>query len=135
VPLTLDDASDPVIVVEIRGRLTPSDVETFMATGAHYVGRATHYGMVFVPHTLTAPSFQDLKALLAWMKEHRAELDRWFVAMVLVSDSAVLRGTLRALLGLAPLRAAHFVTANLEEAKAWAAQTIERASAGRNDVR
>lgn len=133
-PLTLDDASDPVIVVEIRGRLTPSDVETFMATGAHYIGRATPYGMVFVPHTLAVPSFQDLKALLAWMKEHRAELDRWFVAMVLVSDSAVLRGTLRALLGLAPLRAEHFVTADLEEAKAWATKVIHGADATRSGV-
>jgi hypothetical protein len=73
---------------------------------------------------MSVPAFAELKVLLAWMRQHRAELDRWYLAMALVSDSPVLRGALRAILALGPLAARQLVCADVEEAVTWAGNIV-----------
>ena len=120
----IDDSHAPVLVIELSGRLEPADVDLFLRTGEGYIARREPYAFVFVPRSMEVPSFAELKSLIAWMRAHSSELDRWFRAMALVTDSAVMRGALRGILVLSPMRAQQRVTADLDEAIAWAVEIV-----------
>lgn len=124
--LHIDDAHTPVLVVELSGRLEAADVALFLRTGEGFIARSEPYAFVFVPRGIEVPSFAELKSLIAWMRAHSSDLDRWFRAMALVTDSAVMRGALRGILGLSPMRAQQLVTADLDEAVAWAVEVVKR---------
>ncbi|HWB78338.1 MAG TPA: STAS/SEC14 domain-containing protein [Nannocystaceae bacterium] len=123
-PLRIDAAHAPVLVVELHDRLTAVDIETFLQTGEGYIARGEPYAFVFVPRGMAVPSFAELKTLIAWMRAHKRDLDRWYRAQALVTESAVMRGALRAILSLSPIDAPQLVTADLDEAIAWAVQQL-----------
>ncbi len=127
--LRIDDSRAPVLVIELVDRLTPADVELFLQTGEGFIARREAYAFVFVPRSMAVPSFAELKTLLAWIRAHKADLDRWFRAMALVTGSAVMRGALRAILELSPIDSPKLVTADLDEAIAWAVRELRAAGA------
>lgn len=129
VTLRIDDSRAPVLVIELFGRLDPADVALFLATGEGYISRRQPYSFIFVPRDIEVPSYAELKVLLMWIREHKADLDRWFVAMGLITDSAVMRGALRGILVLSPMRAPQLVTEDVEAAVAWATDIVAAAPA------
>jgi hypothetical protein len=124
VALRIDESRAPVLVIELFGRIDHADVKLFLATGERYISQRRPYAFVFVPRSLAVPSYAELKTMLMWMREHRADLDLWFRAMALVTDSAVMRGAMRGVLVLSPLRAPQLVTDDIHAAIEWAEQLL-----------
>lgn len=125
--MTIDDSRFPVVVMDVWDRMADEDVAGFLAGGDRWLARKEPYAIVTVARQALIPGMAQLKPALQWMKEHEVELERWHRAFALVTDSAVVRGAMRAILILRPMSAHQLVTASRDEAIAWAERTVGRA--------
>jgi hypothetical protein len=126
VTLIVDESHYPVVVVEVRDAITDADVDQLLADGSRWLARETEYATIYSAHKLSLPSARNLKRLAAWMKDNKAALDRWHRCAVYVTDSAMLRGFLRALFRLQPLHAVQHATVDLDEAFTFAHEVLGR---------
>lgn len=124
--LSIDESRFPVVVLDVRDRMTEDDIRGVLAAGERWLARTQPYAIVVVAQQTGIPAISTLKPAFHWMKEHEDELERWHCAFALVTDSAVVRGAMRAVLILRPMSAHQLVTASRNEAIAWAESIVGR---------
>jgi hypothetical protein len=122
--LIVDDTNFPVVVVEIRDAITDADVDQLLSDGDQWLARETPYATIYSAHKVALPSARSMRRLAAWMKDNKAQLDRWHRCAVYVTDSAMLRGFLKALFRIQPLKARQHATTDLDEAFAFARKAL-----------
>lgn len=124
--MTVDDSRFPVIVIESWDRMDDRDVAGFLEGGERWLARQRPYVIVVISRQSSIPAMAQLKPALQWMKDRKADLDRWHRGFALVTDSAVARGAMRAILALRPMSAHQLVTGSRDEAVAWAEALVAR---------
>jgi hypothetical protein len=122
--LDIDESRFPLIVIELHDRVTDEDAQAFMDGGVRWIGQRRPYGLVLIPRSLSLPRIEQLKPLIKWMNEHAEGLDTYHRVIAIVTDSAMLRGALKAIFKLRQLYAEQFVTKDRDEAIEWAAQRL-----------
>ena len=120
----MEESGYPVVVIEVIDSITDEDVDRLLADGERWLGRGRPYATVYVASKASVPSGRNLRRLAAWMKDHKEELDRYHRCAVYVTGSAVLRGFLRALFSLQPLRAQQHATEDLDEGIGFANRVL-----------
>ncbi len=123
-PLIVDESHFPVLVVEVRDAITDSDVDQLLADGSRWLAAETEYATIYTAHKVSLPSGRSLRRLSGWMKENKLALDRWHRCAVYVTNSAMLRGFLRALFRIQPLQARQHATESLDEAFEFAHEVL-----------
>lgn len=118
--MSIDESRFPVVVIDVWDRMDDGDVAGFLAGGERWLARRLPYAIVVVARQAGIPAIAQLKPALQWMKDRKADLDRWHRGFALVTDSAVVRGAMRAILVLRPMSAHQLVTAERDEAIVWA---------------
>jgi hypothetical protein len=124
VGMSIDESRFPVVVIECWDRMDDDDVVGFLAGGQRWLTRKRPYAIIVVARQAGIPAIATLKPALQWMKDRKADLDRWHRGFALVTDSAVVRGAMRAILVLRPMSAHQLVTASRDEAIAWAQELV-----------
>jgi hypothetical protein len=125
--LVIDESAYPIVVIEVREALTSEDVLAFTTHGDKWLGLKRPYATVIVAGELRMPGISKLRQLAAWMKAHLPELDAYHRVSAYVTTSPMVRGVLRAALGLQPIKAAQIVTGDREEAIAFARRVLGEA--------
>lgn len=120
----MEESEYPVVVIEVVDGITDEDVDRLLADGERWIAMGQPYATVYVASKVSLPSSRNLRRLASWMREHKEELDRYHRCAVYVTGSAMLRGFLRALFSLQPLRAQQHVTEDLGDGVLFASKVL-----------
>lgn len=123
-PLVVDESRWPIVFIEIHGGLDARDVRTFEEGGDRWLARGEDYATIIEAAGMSMPAVGRLKELAEWMRRNAEGLDNRHRCGVYITDSAMLRGVLRAALKFHPLKATQHVTTSREKAFEFAEQAL-----------
>jgi hypothetical protein len=124
-PIHLDEASSPIIVITMTGRLDQAELNDYYESFTTLMTRARRSGLmlgvVIDGRTTLPPGAVERRSISAFMgRNDRLMADTIFGEAIVLSN-ALQRGVLTALLWVRPLPMPYTVCATVQEGRTWLA--------------
>lgn len=120
VPYEYDESAWPVVQFRFIGRLELPDIDRYFADGDAVVAGARSYACVMDGTAMLLPEVDFVRRQARWIREHQPQMRRVNRGVAFVTQSALIRGLVRAILHLQPLPVPYASFGDVEEAMAWA---------------
>jgi hypothetical protein len=125
-PLLVDRQALPLLRLKYVGDYTDDELLKFLEqVNSALALPGAKAGLIDLCEA-TAGSAGQRKLQASWIRDHKQVLARDFVATAIVTDSAVIRGTVTAIFWVQPLPMPTHVAATVDAAMAWLAPYLER---------
>lgn len=116
----MDESRFPLVVVTFP--VSADDVEfgEYLQGLSRLLERRGRMATVFDARQLDAPPATQRARQADWLKTNREQLRKYSCGSVFVSGSPLIRGTMTAILWVAPMPMPHAIVATMQEAETWA---------------
>lgn len=129
--IVVDEARAPVYVVTFSGAVTDAEFDRYLDELSVLTERGGQRALVYDARLASPARASQRRKQAEWMKRFDGAIRRSTAGIAFVIPSALVRGSLTAILWLQPLACQHLVTANLEHALGWARERLSSNAAGR----
>jgi hypothetical protein len=115
----MDATQVPLVRVTVEGRVSDADFRTYLLDSDRLIAAGARYVLLY--DLLRAEGVTALQRRLQseWIHKNEGTLHRLCLGAAFAIDSAIMRGTLTAILWISPLPFEHAVVPSIPEAEAW----------------
>lgn len=129
-PLSLDQTALPLVRITYVEEYTDAELEGMLGELDALLQQSGDK-VALIDLTKAKPgSAKQRQTHAQWIANQEAVISRKFAAAVIVTDSAIIRGTVTAVFWIRPLPIPTHITATAHQAEAWLAPYLARIAAG-----
>jgi hypothetical protein len=128
--IVIDEAFAPVYVVTFSGEVTDARFDAYLDALSLLTERGSRRALVYDARLASPPRASQRRKQAEWMKKFESKIRRNTAGIAFVIPSALVRGSLTAILWLQPLACQHLVTGDFQKALSWARKQLDSNGAG-----